>query len=459
MASLDRAASAAFARSTRFISKYPRGVTAAVMLGLGGFAATAFGIAPMMPDASDLPKHLVTENVTSEDIQSQLDALAEHELQLYRTDLTRSSDTADTLLKRLNVSDAEAAGFLRTDPIARALLTGRGGKMVRVQTDAQGALTELVARYAATDSALQATQFTRLRITRSAGKLTARTETAALASQVRMGSGTIRTSLFAATDDARIPDSVANQIAEVFANDIDFRRELRRDDTFSVVYEALTADGEPITWGSSAGRLLAAEFVNDYHTYSAVWFMDAQGKGAYYGFDGKSKKRAFLASPVAFSRVTSGFSMRLHPILGIWKQHKGVDLGAPSGTPVHAVGDGVVDFAGWQNGYGNVVEIRHANDRSTLYAHMSRIDVKRGQHVDQGDQVGAVGMTGWATGPHLHFEVKVHGVQHDPIAMAKASEAITLSPAAKARFAQFAQSVKSQLEVADGVTSYSVYSE
>lgn len=459
LASLDRAAHAAFARGTRYVSRHPRSVTAAVMLALGGFAATAFGIAPMMPDASDLPKHLVTESVTSEDIQSQLDALAEHELQLYRTDLTRSSDTADTLLKRLNVSDAEAASFLRTDPVARALLTGRGGKMVQVQTDESGALTELVARYAATDAALQATHFTRLRITRSAGKLQASTETAALASQVRMGSGTVRTSLFAATDDARIPDSVANQIAEVFANDIDFRRELRRDDTFSVVYEALTADGEPITWGSSTGRLLAAEFDNGGQIYSAVWFKDAQGKGAYYGFDGKSKKRAFLASPVAFSRVTSGFSMRLHPILGSWKQHKGVDLGAPSGTPVHAVGDGVIDFAGWQNGYGNVVEIRHGNDRSTLYAHLSRIDVKRGQHVDQGERVGAVGMTGWATGPHLHFEVKVHGVQHDPIAMAKASEAITLSPAAKARFAQFAKSVKSQLEVADGVTRYSVYSE
>ncbi len=446
-------------RGTRFISTHPRSVTAAVMLGLGGFAATAFGIAPMMPDAADLPKQLVTESVTSEDIQSQLDALAEHELQLYRTDLTRSSDTADTLLKRLNVSDAEAASFLRTDPVARALLTGRGGKMVRVQTDENGALTGLVARYAATDAALQATHFTRLRVTRSDGKLQASTETAALASQVRMGSGTIRTSLFAATDDARIPDSVANQIAEVFANDIDFRRELRRDDTFSVVYEALTADGEPITWSSSAGRLLAAEFNNGGQVYSAVWFKDAQGKGAYYGFDGKSKKRAFLASPVAFSRVTSGFSMRLHPILGSWKQHKGVDLGAPSGTPVHAVGDGVVDFAGWQNGYGNVVEIRHGNDRSTLYAHLSRITVKRGEHVDQGEQVGAVGMTGWATGPHLHFEVKVHGVQHDPLAMAKASEATTLGPAAKARFAQFAKSVKSQLEVADGVTRYSVYSE
>ncbi|HET6598693.1 MAG TPA: M23 family metallopeptidase [Burkholderiaceae bacterium] len=413
----------------------------------------------MMPDASDLPKHLVTENVTSEDIQSQLDALAEHALQLYRTDLTRSSDTADTLLKRLNVSDAAAADFLRTDPVARALLTGHGGKMVQVQTDENGALTELVARYAATDAALQDTHFTRLSITRSGDKFHASTETAALASQVRIGSGTVRSSLYAATDDARIPDSVANQIAEVFANDIDFRRELRRGDTFSVVYEALTADGEPITWGSSAGKLMAAEFVNDGHTYSAVWFKDAQGKGAYYDFDGNGKKRAFLASPVAYSRVTSGFSMRKHPILGIWKQHKGVDLAAPTGTPVHAVGDGVVDFAGTQHGYGKVVEIRHGHDRSTLYAHLSRIYVKRGEHVDQGERVGAVGMTGWATGPHLHFEVKVHGVQHDPIAMAKSSAAITLSPAAKARFAQFAQVVKGQLEVADGVKSYSVYSE
>ena len=446
-------------RARQFVAAHPRSLTTAVMLALVGFAATAFGIAPLVPDASNMPKRLVTETVTPSGIQAQLDALAEHELQLYRTDLTRSSDTADSLLKRLNVVDAPAALFLRTDPTARKVLEGRSGKMVQVQTDESGTMTELVVRYAATDAEQLATHFTRLRITRIAGKLLATLETAPLASQVRMGSGTIRSSLFAATDDARIPDNVATQLAEVFATDLDFHRQLRKGDTFSVIYEALTADGEPITWGTVAGRVLAADFVNDGRAYSAVWFKGAPGKGAYYSFDGQSKKRAFLASPVEFSRVTSGFAMRLHPILNSWKQHKGVDYGAPSGTPVRAVGDGVVEFAGRQNGYGNVLEIRHSNQRSTLYAHLSRIDVQQGQHIEQGQRVGAVGSTGWATGPHLHFEVKVNGTQQDPMLLARASETVPLSATALVEFAQLARSVKGQLEVADSVARAGAFAE
>ena len=448
---IDRAVASASAHTASFVRTHPRSLTAAVMFALAGFGAAAFGIAPMVPDASDLPKRLVTEIVTPGNMQSQLDALAEHALALYRTDLTRSSDTADSLLKRLNVSDAAAAAFLRTDPTARKLLEGRAGKMVRVQTDEAGALTELVARFAATNSDAVATQFQRLRVMRIAGKLLATVETAPLAAQIRMGSGTIRSSLFASTDDAGIPDAVATQLAEVFSTDIDFHRELRKGDTFSVVYEAMTADGEPITWGTSTGKVLAAEFVNNGRSYSAVWFKDGQGKGAYYGLDGQSKRRAFLASPMEFSRVTSGFVMRMHPIQNVWKQHKGVDYGAPSGTPIRSVGDGVVEFAGRQNGYGNVVEIRHSNQRSTLYAHLSRVDVRKGQHVEQGLRIGAVGSTGWATGPHLHFEVKVGGRQQDPMIMAKASEAVLLTAAGKAEFAQLASNVKSQLDLADGV--------
>jgi murein DD-endopeptidase MepM/ murein hydrolase activator NlpD len=456
----DALASAA-AQGSRLVSEHPRSLTAAVMLALAGFGVTAFGIAPMAPDASDLPKRLVTESVKTEDVQKQLDALAEYELELYRTDLTRASDTADSLLSRLNVSDADAANFLRTDALARKVLEGRGGKMIRVQTGENGSLTELVARFAVT-GAQAATHFNRLRIAKVGGKFEAQIEIAPLAPQVRMGSGTVRTSLFAATDDARIPDAIATQLADAFSTDIDFHRELHKGDIFSVVYEAMTADGEPITWNGgngATGRLLAADFINGDKTYSAVWYQDAQGKGGYYGFDGLSKRRAFLATPVAFSRITSGFAMRMHPILNTWKQHKGVDYGAPTGTPVRAVGDGEVDYAGWQNGYGNMVEIRHSNNRSTLYAHLSRIDVRRGQHIDQGEQLGAVGMTGWATGPHLHFEVKMKGVQQDPMQLAKSSEAIVLSAAQKGQFMQMARSLKGQLEVAEGLARASDVAE
>jgi murein DD-endopeptidase MepM/ murein hydrolase activator NlpD len=456
---LDSAFALAGAHGRRFVASHPRKLTAAVTLVLAGFGVTAFGLAPMVPDTADIRQHMVTEDVAPEGVQSQLDALAEHELELYRNDLTRSSDTADTLLRRLNVNDPSASAFLRNDPIGRKVLEGRSGKMIQVRTDGSGQLDELVARYAAVAPEQLATRFTRLRIHRVAGRLQASLETAPLAARVRMGSGMINSSLFAATDEARIPDPIATQLAEVFATDIDFHRELRRGATFSVVYEAPTADGEPITWNAATGRVLAAEFVNDGKTYSAIWFREADGKGGYFGLDGQSKRRSFLASPLEFSRVTSGFAMRMHPILNSWKQHKGVDYGAPSGTPIRAVGDGIVEFAGWQSGYGNVIEIKHSAERSTVYAHLSHVDVAKGQRVEQGARIGAVGSTGWATGPHLHFEVKQAGVQQDPLLVAQTAQPVAITAAAKSQFAQVTRGLKSQLQVAESIGRSVSYGE
>ena len=445
------------------VQQHSRGLTIAVVAVLAGFGATAFGIAPLAPDAADLPRRLVTETVTPVGIEAQIEALSQHELELYRNDLTRASDTADSLLRRLNVSDPVAASFLRIDPVARRLFSGAAGKMVQVRIDSAGNLEQLVARYAAERPEQFSTHFTRLRIERrDNGKLVATVETAPLAPQVRLGSGTIRQSLYAATDEAHIPDTVAGQLAEIFSADMDFHRQVRRGDTFSVIYEALTADGEPITWNQASGRVLAAEFVSNGKSHSAVWFKDPMardGRGGYFDLDGKSKRRSFLASPLEFSRVTSGFAMRLHPILQNWRQHNGVDYAAPTGTPVRSVGDGVVEFAGWQNGYGNTVVVQHSHDRSTVYAHLSRIQVTPGQRVDQGATLGAVGATGWATGPHLHFEFKVSGVQQDPLTIAKGSDTLLLSTSARQQFHQFARSMKAQLEAADTLARAGAYAE
>ncbi len=449
LASLDVAWAYATAHVASFASRYPRTLAATVSLGLAGFGATAFGIAPQVPDAAELPQRTIVESVAALDLHAQLDVLAENDLDLYRSEVTRVSDTADSLLARLSVADVRAATFLRSDGVARRLLDGRAGKRVQVRVDSRGRLEELVARYAAPGADKVPTQFTRLRIQRIGDKLVSDSATLPLTAQTLMAGGTIRSSLFTATDEAGIPDGVATQLAEIFANDIDFRRELKRGASFSVVYEALTAEGEPITWGPVSGRVLAAEFVNKGQTFSAMWFRDGEGKGGYFGLDGQSKQRSFLASPLEFSRVTSGFSMRMHPILNTWKQHNGVDYGAPIGTPVRTVGDGVVEFAGWQNGYGNVVHVRHGNERLTVYAHLSRVDVAKGQKLDQGAIIGAVGQTGWATGPHLHFEVKIDGLQQDPLLVAQASEAAVVAPAARARFGQLAQSVRVQLGVAE----------
>jgi len=436
-------------RAADFGSRHRKGIIASVVAALGGFGITAFGIAPLAPDASLLPQRVVTENVTPDDLRQQTDALAELSFPLLRNDITRGTDTPQALLARLGVSDASAAAFLRSDPVARRLVGGRGGKMVQAQVRQDGELLQLIARYPAEKPEQAKTHFTRLTMSRQSGAWQTQVETVPLSSQVRLGSGTIRTSLFAATDDALLPDAVASQLAEIFSTEIDFHRELRKGDTFSVVYEALTADGEVVAWNEGAGRVLAAEFINAGRPHQALWFGNEGGKSGYFGPDGQSKRRAFLASPMEFSRVTSGFATRFHPILKAWRAHLGVDYGAPIGTPVRSVGDGTVDFAGWQNGYGNVIQLRHGNERSTLYAHLSRIDVKRGQHVEQGQRIGAVGMTGWSTGPHLHFEFRINGRHQDPIQVAKTSEPITLDPAARTRFAEVAKSLQSQLDVAE----------
>ena len=438
-------------RVATWAHRHPRRLAAGTVTVLAVFAGTAFGLAPMAPDASALPKRLVTESFTPENLDAQLDALAAQHLVLARSDVTRANDTAITLTKRLGVSDAELNAFLQADATSRKLWQGRAGKLVSASTDDAGRLTELVARYPAERDDQFSTHFSRLSITRGEHGFASKVETLPLGTTTRLATGSVRTSLFAATDDANVPDPIATQMAEMFSTDIDFHRELRKGDTFSVVYEALTADGEPVPWNQGAGRVLAAEFINGGKAHSSVWFADAAGKGAYFDLNGRSKHSAFLASPLAFSRITSGFSMRFHPILQEWKRHEGVDYGAPIGTPVHVVGDGVVAFAGQQNGYGNVIQVQHSDGRMTVYAHLSKIGVTRGERVAQGEQIGNVGMTGWATGPHLHFEFRVAGVVKDPLTIAKSAETLTLDNASRPRFTALVGELKSELAVAESL--------
>ncbi len=417
---------------------------------LAGCAAAAFAIAPLAPDAAALPQRLLIEVVRPNAIAPQIEALAAREFDLNRSDLTRAGDSAATLLERLGVRDVSAAAFMRQDAVVRRLFEGRGGSVVQVRTADDGRLKELTARSPAKRNEQVSTHFIRLTMTRDAsGPWQAAEETLPLQAQIKLASGTIRSSLFAASDEARIPDAIAVQIAEIFSADIDMHRELRQGDTFSVVYEALTADGEPVPWiNQASGRVLAAEFINGGKTYQAVWYRGADGRGGYFDFQGQSKRRTFLASPMEFSRVSSGFAMRLHPIMQSWRAHLGVDYAAPTGTAVRSVGDGVVELAGQQNGYGNVIQIRHTNNRSTLYAHLSRIDVKKGQRIEQGQRIGAVGATGWATGPHLHFEFRVNGRHQDPLRIARASEAVAIVPGARAEFAALAQDRRLNLTLA-----------
>lgn len=433
-----------FGRRHRF------GLVAGFVALLAGTAITAVAVAPLMPDAAELPQRVIAMDVAPQGLQSQLDALAALDITLSRSDISRATDTAETLFARLGVRDAPAAAFVRTDHLARALITGRGGKLVQAETGSDGSLQSLTARYPSDNNEQARTHFTRLTVSRGEdGRWRSQTRVVPYGSDTRLASGTITSSLFAATDAAGVPDSVAAQLADIFSTDIDFHRELRKGDTFSLVYESLTADGQPVPWDEGAGRVLAAEFVNAGRAHHAVWFAQGGQRGSYFDTRGQSKRRSFLASPMEFSRVTSGFAMRFHPLMQKWRAHLGVDYGAPTGTPVRTVGDGVVSFSGWQNGYGNVVQIDHGNGRSTLYAHLSRKDVRAGQRVAQGQRVGAVGSTGWSTGPHLHFEFRVNGQHQDPLRVAKASEPVTLDPGSRERFAEVLKVVQGKLDVAE----------
>jgi murein DD-endopeptidase MepM/ murein hydrolase activator NlpD len=438
---LSIALRAAASTAARVLAHHPRQLTAllaALLLGGGG---AAFAVASFGPDPAALPVQEIIDPVQPLALAPQVEALDAFSFNLYRSDTVRPTDTVESLFARLGVSDPEAAAYLRQDPVVRSQLLGRYGRTLRVEATAQHALRSLTARWVIDDRG----NFQRLVVERGAnGRFASRIESAPLTASTRLGSGTIRTSLFAAVDDSRIPDEVAIQVADIFSSEIDFHRGLRKGDRFSVVYEALEADGEPLR----TGRVLSVEFVNNGKPRQAMWYQEPGSKGAYYTLDGKSLTSSYLASPMEFSRVTSSFKMRFHPILKQWQAHLGTDFGAPQGTPVRTVGDGIVEFAGVQNGFGNVVFLRHNGTDVTVYAHLSRVDVRQGQKVSQGQRVGAVGSTGWATGPHLHFEFRVNGINKDPVEVARRSQGVTLTAAARPTFDRMAGVMRAQLQAA-----------
>ena len=419
------------------LQKHPRRVLAGVAVSLTVMGGGAFAVANLDSGTATTPLQQVVESVNTLSLPT---LWTDKSLQLFRSDVTRSSDSADSLLTRLGLSDPEAAAYLRNARAARQFV-GRAGRLVNVEGDAEHRLTRLTARWINDDGE----NFTRWVMERTPNGFSDREETASLNVGTRMGNGTIQTSLFAATDEADIPDSVASQMADIFAGDNDFHRALRKGDRFAVVYESFEADGEVLR----TGRVISAEFVNNGKTHQAFWFKEAGAKeGGYYNADGISLRRAYLASPLVFSRVTSGFKMRFHPILQTWRAHLGIDYAAPTGTPVRSVGQGIVDVAGSQGGFGNVVMVKHASGQTTVYAHLSRINVKRGQSVMQGQTLGLVGSTGWATGPHLHFEFRVNGQHKDPLTMARQSVAVEISAAAREQFKRHAAIAKVDLAAA-----------
>jgi murein DD-endopeptidase MepM/ murein hydrolase activator NlpD len=363
---------------------------AIALLAVSGVVAAFATIAPSKEMAALPPTMVIVEALTLRAREVPATGQYVQEEQFQR------DDTLGGFLGRLGIEESAIPRLVRA-PALRAL---RPGSNVRADLGADGsprALSFLTGRD------------TLVKIVPEGERFRAIEEQAAFETRVTMKASVIRSSLFAATDEVSIPDSVAMQLADVFGGDIDFHRDLRKGDRFTVVYEQHHLGGRPVR----AGRLLAAEFVNQGRTLRAVHY----GSG-YYAPDGKNLRKAFLRSPLEFSRVSSGFGMRRHPIQSSWRSHKGVDYAAPMGTRVRAVGDAVVEFAGAKGGYGNVVILRHNGQYSTVYAHLSRIAVRRGARIAQTDTVGYVGQTGWATGAHLHYEFRVAGEARNPLSIA-----------------------------------------
>ncbi|HUX89112.1 MAG TPA: peptidoglycan DD-metalloendopeptidase family protein [Gallionellaceae bacterium] len=397
---------------------------------------SAFGIIPQSEIGVAFNQHVVEEislPVTGQSPDT------DNSNVFWRTERVQRGDTVAELLRRLNVDDIAANNYLRKDKAAESLHQLSSGKDIQAETRADGSLIRL--RYINNSG-------NQVIIEKNGDSFNTRTLNAQIEKRIFTRTGEINSTLFSATDAAGITDAAANQLADIFSADIDFHRDLRKGDKFSVIYEMNYINGEPV----STGNILAAEFINQGHQYRALYFEMTPNQGNYFSPDGKSMRKAFLRSPIEFSRVSSGFMLsRFHPVLNKWRAHKGVDYAAAIGTKVKVTADGTIDFVGTQGGYGNVVIVNHQGRYTTVYGHLSRFasNLHRGQRVTQGEIIAFTGQSGLATGPHLHYEFKINGQQHDPLRVAL-PDARPINAVQKAQFQLATSAINARLSMVSG---------
>ncbi|MCD9120297.1 MULTISPECIES: M23 family metallopeptidase [Cupriavidus] len=402
--------------------------------------AAAMGVAPRTAyDDPDAPR--VVQGMRLPDLRDQLERLTDTSATFVRQERMQRGDTIATLLKRLGVDDPDAQAFIHKNPTARGLFKLEPGQIVQAEVDQSNLLVSLQANLGGDVS------ISRQLVIERAGDLAdpdykARIEVVKNELHYEMGSGTIGTGgFFKAMDAANVPDEVVDQMISIFSGVIDFHHDIVKGDRFRIVYESGYRDGAFVR----NGRVVAIELINRNQLHQALWYAPDGKNGAYYTFDGRSMKRPFLRSPVEFSRMSSGFGGRDHPLHHQWLQHKGVDFAAPTGTKVFATGDGEVDFVGQQNGYGNIIVIKHHNGYSTYYAHLSRFaGIQQGQRVMQGQLIGYVGSTGWATGPHLHYEFRHNDVPQNPLTITL-MESPALTGRARQQFLSYTSDMLSRI--------------
>jgi len=380
--------------------KSVRWLVALSSIPLFGFV-TAFGIAPNVPSLDDIQVEDVVLDLSIPDV---IQVAQENQI-FWQQENIRRGDTIAAVLDRLDVSDQDLNDFLQAARDSRGVKNLKPGKTIYAQTSPDGELLGLRYFFGNEEVFLMEKNDDEFKIIEQSLERDSR---------IQMKAGVISSSLFAATDNANIPNRIAKQLSEIFASQVDFHRGLRRGDRFIVVYEMLNDNDGKRT---KTGRVLAAEFVNKGKVHQAVYFDPPNGKDGYYTPKGESLRKDFLLAPLDVSRISSGFSHgRFHPILREWRAHKGIDYAASTGTRVKATASGIVDFLGSQRGYGNLVVLKHNGRFETAYGHLSGFGpgMRKGKRVNQGDVVGYVGSTGMATGPHLHYELRIDGVQRDP---------------------------------------------
>ncbi len=317
----------------------------------------------------------------------------------------KKGESLSTIFSKLDLSKKDLHAIIHANELGKQFASIRPGKNLLLSTDTEGVLQQL---------SYKKSQIETLIATRNEGSFNVEVISKPIEKQIASAQVTINSSLFLDGKTAGIPDKTIMQLANIFAWDIDFALSLRKGDQFTVVYEKLFVDDQEF----DSGEIISAEFINQNHVFTAVRFEDNKGQVSYFSPEGKSMRKAFLRTPIEFARVSSHFNLkRKHPIFKTTRPHRGVDYAARKGTPITATGDGKIIFRGSQRGYGKVVTVQHGQKYTSLYAHMSKF--KRGQrvgsHIKQGSIIGYVGKTGYATGPHLHYEFRVNGVHRNPL--------------------------------------------
>ena len=423
----------------------------------GGIATCIMGVMTLLPSSevearrSEIPMTIDAFDLASDEtvIQSSVespfpeiaekDRIAEAEVKAaaraaieleqkfgkWHTAKIQPGDNLSTLFQDRGLGASVVYQVARTPDFGKQLTDIRPGESLEFRINSDGELTQL--RYV--KSRLDSIFFSK----KDEGYTA---EAIALAPEIRPAytSATIENSLFLASQKAGISQRLTMELAGIFGWDIDFVLDIRSGDNFTVLYEEKYFEGDKL----GDGNILAATFTNQGKTYTAVRYTNSGGEVGYYTPEGKSMKKAFLRTPVDFTRISSRFNPnRLHPVFKTKRPHRGVDYAAPTNTPIKAAGDGRIKFAGRQNGYGNVVFVEHPNNVVTVYAHANKLKrgLKKGQRIRQGDIIAYVGQTGWATGPHLHYEFRVNGVHRNPMTV-KLPDA---SPIAKKEIAKFRQ--------------------